>query len=232
MADLFPVLEATWPAAKTKQVGPWEIKEGAGGGKRVMAAKPIAPVTPDDIAVAEHAMTALGQPSLFVVQPKDADLDSILAENGYQVTDPTQLFTGPLTVESVPTVTTFDIWPPLQIMRDLWAEQSVGPDRMAVMDRAAEPKTSILGRVKDRAAGALFVSIHQQTAMVHALVVLPDFRRLNLARNMMHAASAWARDNGATQMSIAVTDANDAAKSLYRSLGMVEVGRYHYRMKP
>jgi len=232
MADPFEVLEATWPAASKRNVGPWEIKEGAGGGKRVMAAKPVAPVTADDIAMAEEAMAELGQPSLFVLRPKEVELDSILAQSGYQIVDPTLLFTGPLDPDEVPTVTTFDIWPPLQIMRDLWAEQSVGPDRIAVMERAAEPKTSILGRVKDRAAGALFVSIHDHTAMAHAVAVLPDFRRLNLARNMMHAASAWALQNGATQMAVAVTDANDAAKALYRSLGMSEVGRYHYRIKP
>lgn len=232
MADLFPVLEATWPAAKSTVVGPWQIKAGAGGGKRVMAAKPLEPVTSDDIGQAEQAMADLGQPHLFVLQDKDVELDSNLAEKGYDVIDPTLLFLGPLDPKDVPTVTTFDIWPPLQIMRDLWFEQSVGPDRIAVMERAAGPKTSILGRVKDRAAGALFVAIHDQIAMVHAVVVLPEFRRLNLARNMMHAASAWALQNGATQMAIAVTDANDAAKSLYRSLGMTEVGRYHYRIKP
>lgn len=232
MADPFEVLEATWPAAKRRQVGPWEIKQSAGGGKRVTAAKQIGPATADDVAIAEQAMSDLGQPHLFVLKPEDAELDSILAQNGYEVVDPTVLFVGPLDPDEVPGVTTFDIWPPLQIMRDLWAEQSVGPDRIAVMERAADPKTSILGRVKDRAAGALFVSIHDQTAMAHSVAVLPDFRRLNLARNMMHAASAWAIANGATQMAIAVTDANDAAKSLYRSLGMTEVGRYHYRIKP
>lgn len=232
MANLLLVLEGTWPAARTQIVGPWEIKEGQGGGKRVMAAKPLGPVTQKDIAQAEDAMTALGQPMLFVLDPKDDELDSILAQKGYSNIDPTLLYVGPLEPQEVPRVTTFDIWPPLQIMRDLWAESGVGADRLAVMERVQGAKTTILGRVKDRAAGALFVAIHDGIAMVHSVVVLPEFRRHNLARNMMHAASAWALQNGATQMSIAVTDANATAKSLYHSLGMTQVGRYHYRIKP
>ena len=34
---LFAVMETTWPAASVQQVGPWLIREGQGGGKRVSA---------------------------------------------------------------------------------------------------------------------------------------------------------------------------------------------------
>lgn len=232
LPDVFEVLEATWPAARRHRVGPWEVKEGRGGGKRVMAAKPLAAVGAGDIAMAEDAMRDLGQPLLFVLQPKDAALDTVLAENGYTVVDPTLLYLGEMTTAEIPSVTTFDIWPPLQIMRDLWAEDGIGPDRVAVMERVAGPKTSILGRVRDRAAGVLFVGVHDGTAMVHAVVVTQDYRRHGLARHMMQAAMDWARGQGAAQMSLAVTEANTGARSLYSSLGMVEVGRYHYRIKP
>ncbi|TDT73237.1 acetyltransferase (GNAT) family protein [Litoreibacter halocynthiae] len=230
--DLFDVVEATWPAAKETQVGPWLIRDGQGGGKRVSAARPVGPVTQNDVALAVAEMKKLGQPALFSLRPEDGQLDSILAQMGYEVLDPSILFIGSLFEETVPPVTAFDIWPPLQIMKDVWSEGGIGPGRIAVMERVTGPKTSILGRISDRAAGCAFVAIHGTTAMVHAVEVLPDYRRHGLARNMMYAAARWAKEQGAEHFSLVTTGSNVAAQSLYSSLGLSVVGRYHYRMKP
>ena len=37
-AELYATLEATWPPAARRRVGPWTIRDGQGGGKRVSAA--------------------------------------------------------------------------------------------------------------------------------------------------------------------------------------------------
>jgi ribosomal protein S18 acetylase RimI-like enzyme len=230
--DLFDVVEATWPAATETQVGPWLIRDGQGGGKRVSAARPLGSVAQDDVALAVSEMEKLGQPALFSLRPEDGELDSILAHLGYEVLDPSILFVGPIFEGEAPPVTAFDIWPPLQIMKDVWAEGGIGPGRIAVMERVAGPKTSILGRISDRAAGCAFVAMHQTTAMVHAVEVLPDYRRNGLARNMMYAAARWAKEHGAEHFALVTTGSNVAAQSLYSSLGMSVVGRYHYRIKP
>ena len=230
--DLFDVVEATWPAATETQVGPWLIRDGQGGGKRVSAARPLGSVTQDDVALAVSEMEKLGQPALFSLRPEDGELDSILAHLGYEVLDPSILFVGPIFEGEAPPVTAFDIWPPLQIMKDVWAEGGIGPGRIAVMERVAGPKTSILGRISDRAAGCAFVAMHQTTAMVHAVEVLPDYRRNGLARNMMYAAARWAKEHGAEHFALVTTGSNVAAQSLYSSLGMSVVGRYNYRIKP
>jgi len=230
--DLFDVVEATWPAATETQVGPWLIRDGQGGGKRVSAARPLGSVAQDDVALAVSEMEKLGQPALFSLRPEDGELDSILAHLGYEVLDPSILFVGPIFEGEAPPVTAFDIWPPLQIMKDVWAEGGIGPGRIAVMERVAGPKTSILGRISDRAAGCAFVAMHQTTAMVHAVEVLPDYRRNGLARNMMYAAARWAKEHGAEHFALVTTGSNVAAQSLYSSLGMSVVGRYNYRIKP
>ena len=49
---LYEVLDATWPAASMARVGPWTIREGAGGGKRVSAATAETAWTDGDIAEA------------------------------------------------------------------------------------------------------------------------------------------------------------------------------------
>ncbi|MEP3345095.1 MAG: GNAT family N-acetyltransferase [Litoreibacter sp.] len=229
--DLFDVVEATWPAASTTRVGPWLIHQGLGGGKRVSAARPMGAATSEDIELAVSEMAKLGQPALFSLRPENAELDTKLAHLGYDVIDPSILFLGPIFEEELPPVTAFDIWPPLQIMKDIWAEGGINAGRIAVMERVTGPKTAILGRISDRAAGNAFVAMQGTVAMVHAVEVLSEYRRMGLARNMMYAAARWGKDKGAEHFALVTTGSNIAAQSLYSSLGMSVVGRYHYRMK-
>lgn len=92
------------------------------------------------------------------------------------------------------------------------------------MQRVAGPKTAILARTQDRPVGAAFVACHGDIAMLHALEVLPAARRQGSAHNMLRAAAVWAQDQGATTMSLVVTQANAPARALYERLGMVAVG--------
>lgn len=231
--QLYEAIEATWPAATTTRTGPWAIRDGQGGGKRVSAATAEDAWTPKDIPAAEQAMTALNQPPLFWIRDGETTLDTHLATLGYNVIDPVTLFAAPTATlaHRPPPVTTFLIPDPLAIMAEIWATGGIGPARLAVMARAANPKTTILGRTDDQPAGTGFAAIHDRIAMVHALEVLPTFRRQGTARNMMHALAEWAQTHHATHIALAVTDANTAACTLYRVLGMQAVGRYHYRIK-
>lgn len=234
-AQPFDVLQATWPAADTVRIGSWEINAGAGGGKRVSAARPIGANSIHEISVAEREMEELNQTSLFQLRAEHSELDAALEEREYLVSDPTVLLAcsiRSLIANDVPPVTAFSIWPPLQIMRDLWNHAGTGPERLAVMDRVKGAKTSLLGRINDRAAGVGFVAVSDGTAMVHALEVVEESRRQGLATNMMIAAAHWASDQGANSILLAVTRANSSGLALYHSLGMEEVGSYHYRIAP
>ena len=117
----------------------------------------------------------------------------------------------------------------MEIARQLWADAGIGPGRLAVMARATGPKTVLLGRAGDRAAGVAFVAMGGKTAMLHALAVSPARRRQGSAYNILWAAAGWAQSEGAEQLAVVVTEANDAARRLYSSLGMTIVGQYHYR---
>ncbi len=231
---LYSVIDSTWPAASERAHGPWLIREGQGGGQRVSAARALAPVTAADLPAAEAAMLALDQPRIFMIREGDTDLDAMLADAGYPIVDPVNLYVAPLselTTERPPRVTTFDIWEPLAIMRDIWAEGGIGPGRIAVMERANCPKTGLFGRSNNRPAATGYVAIHDRVAMVHALEVLPQHRRAGLGRHMMRQASFWAAAQGATHMSVLCTKANIGANALYTSLGLTHVGQYHYRKK-
>ncbi len=232
---LADVVQATWPPARNYDLGPFTLRDGAGGGKRVSAASVNAAFSPADISAAEAAMRGFGQTPLFVIwpdSPHNQRLDAALAQRDYGIVDPVIGYTAPISalrVQDVPLNDTYPNWPPLAICTDLWAQMGVGPARLAVMVRAAWPKTVILQRNGDHPAGLCFVAIAGNTAMIHALEVLPAHRRQGSAQKIIARAAQWAGQNGAAKLGLVVTRANTPARALYAKLGMVEDGAYHYR---
>ena len=232
---LYAAIEATWPPASRTLAGPWMLRDGAGGGKRVSCATAEAQWSEDDLPAAEQAMRLLQQTPLFMVRAGETELDEALAARGYEVVDPVTLWLCPvaqLTDQPLPRVTAFAIWEPLAIMTEIWDAGGIGPARLRVMRRATGPKTSIFGRVNDKPAGTGFCAVHDGIAMVHALEIAAAHRGKGLGKWMMRCASFWAAENGADYMTALCTDANAAANGLYASLGMQAVGQYHYRMLP
>lgn len=228
---LFAAIEATWPAASSRRVGPWTIREGRGGGSRVSAATPADDGwTADDIPAAEDAMRALGQPPLFRVTEGDR-LDTALAARGYRLACRTCLYAAPVAALAVepPHLAALSHWPPLAITCDLWAASGIGPARLAVMARVAGAKTAILARSRDRPAGAAFVACADGIAALHALCVLPAFRRQGAAGHMLRRAAVWAAGEGAGWLILAVTADNAAARALYDRAGMAVAATCAYR---
>ncbi|MGL4279276.1 MAG: GNAT family N-acetyltransferase [Albidovulum sp.] len=233
MTSVLALLDATWPAASYSRAGGFTIRDGRGGGSRVSAA------TADDdsydeagIDAASAAERALGQTPLFMIREGDDRLDRMLAARGFGILTPVHLYAGEVAAMANPAadpMTAFTLWPPFEIMRDVWAEGDIGPARLAVMDRVKGPKTAIMGRSRDRVSGVAFVAIDGHQAMLHALHVAPALRRQGSAVNIMRKAAEWAQDHGATELFLAVTVQNGPANALYASLGMRIVGQYHYR---
>ncbi|MFN6976643.1 MAG: GNAT family N-acetyltransferase [Gemmobacter sp.] len=230
-AALIAALDATWPPAARRRIGPWIIREGQGGGSRVSAATAAGDWADGDIPAAEAAMRALGQVPLFKVTPGDP-LDAALAARGYRWLDETRILAAPVATLAIepPHLTALAHWPPLAVTVDLWAAGGIGPARLAVMQRAAEPKTAILARTADRPAGAAFAAIAGAIACLHAVTVAPAFRRQGSAHNMLRRAAVWAQTHGAIQLALAVTADNAPAGELYASAGMQTVGHYLYRI--
>lgn len=231
-AQLFEAIEHTWPAARRWQDGPWTLREGQGGGQRVSAATAMGSVNEDDIAMAEEQMRALGQVPLFQMRgPQDDVLDALLEARGYQKRDTTIIYAAPialLTDIEIPRVTAFAIWEPLAIMRELWAQSGIGPERLAVMARSGT-KTAILARWNEKPAGVGFAALHGEICMAHCIEVLPHQRRQGVAGWIMRRAAFWAQENGARHISVLCVADNAPANALYKALGFQKAGQYHYR---
>lgn len=235
MTDYYAVCDHTWPAAATRRLGPFTLRDGQGGGSRVSATTVSGEFTPAELDAAEAAMRATGQRMIFQIRDGQQALDAAVAARGYAVFDPVNIHACPVDLLCdipMPRVRVLAVWPPLALMRELWAAGGIGPARLAVMARAAGPKTGLLGRLEDKPAGVAYVGLHDGVAMVHAVEVAPQWRRKGMGGWFMRGAAFWARDHGARELSVICTQANGAANSLYASLGMRHVGQYHYRGLP
>jgi GNAT superfamily N-acetyltransferase len=225
-ALLAEVMEATWPPAKAWREGPFTLRDGAGGGKRVSAASCEGDWTKADI----DRIEAVG---LMLIRATDSALDAALDARGWRIIDPVVAYAAPVSnlVADLPPLAAFAHWPPLEITRAIWAEGGIGPERVEVMARVQRPHIAILARQDDRPAGAVFAALHGSEVMVHALEVRETLRRKGVGEALLRAAANWAADQGANRLSLVVTERNAAARALYARLGMRSVGQYHYRMK-
>ncbi|WP_147126372.1 GNAT family N-acetyltransferase [Shimia ponticola] len=236
-ADIFDLIDRSWPPEAMRRDGIWVIRQDSSGSKRTMAAS-LAPganedTAPAEIEQAEVAMTALDQPMLFQIRGPSGPLDQALGERGYRIVDPCTIYAirAEALAAPVPHATAWSLWEPLAIQKEIWAEGGIGPGRLAIMERAGAPKTSIIGRVNDRAAGAAFVSGAGSLAMIHGVETLADYRRKGVARWMMVAACNWCIENGIDWLTLITVNDNLAANALYTSIGMTPVGQYHYRIR-
>jgi len=234
ISELYETVDATWPAAAFGRAGPWLIRDGRGGGKRVSAATLESDFFPPDIAVGEVAMSALGQTPLFMVRQNEDDLDRALEHQGYSIIDPVSLYAcqvGALTMNRFTAGGGTTQWPPTGVAKEIWAKGDIGPGRLEVMNRAKGEKSVILAQINGATVGVGFAAIAAGIAMVHAIEVTPGLRRRGVGTTILHLAADWATKNGCDYVSLVVTDANRPANALYSKLGMSLIGSYHYRTK-
>lgn len=220
---LYETIDATWPAAAFHHKSGWKIRDGRGGGKRVSAATLME--TDADITLAETEMLALGQDRLFMIRAGEQALDDALSSKGYRVIDPVVLMTSPLTNGTSNAVA--DQTHATPEIAKIWHQGGIGPDRIAVMDRAADPK--YFCEIENKAVA--FSAIHNGICMTHAVEVLSSARRQGLGKRIMGKITDWASAKGAHTLCVITVMENTAARGLYRNLGMQEVGHYHYRIK-
>lgn len=229
--QLYDACDSTWPAAMTTRHGPWTIREGRGGGKRVSAATVNGDVDLDQIKEAELVMKKLGQTPLFMIREGDDHIDLQLKDRGYSIVDPVNMYSisvDQLTDIPIPRVTTFCVWEPLAIMAEIWKLGGIGPERLEVMERA-KVKTSILARWNEKPAGAAFAAISKRVCMVHGVEILAHQRKQGVGKWIMRQAGFWAQQNGAREVAVLCVKKNVGANALYQSLGFTNRASYHYR---
>jgi len=234
-ADIARAFETSWPAAEYAGIGGFLVGRGQGGGGRVSSARAMRPDWDEtDIPRTEAMQRGWGERPMFRVRDADAALAGALAARGYQHGTPTAILAADcagLAALPVPPLTAFAIWPPLAMQRDIWQAGNITSARQEVMERVALPKTALLGRMRDRAAGAAFVALDGPVAVIHAIEVVPALRRQGVASWLIRMAAAWSQDRGASRLALAVSRANTGARAAYDRLGFADLGGYGYWSK-
>ena len=119
-AQLQQVMDSHMASASMRRLGPWLIRDGAGGGKRVSAASAEGTWHEADIEGAEAAMRALAQPELFLIRQGETALDAALQRRGYRIVDPVLAYAAAVAdIAATPParMTSFPHWPPMEIAR-------------------------------------------------------------------------------------------------------------------
>ena len=232
-SSIFETIDLTWPAKEFLELPEWKLRKSIKGGKRVSAVTAIGKSGIPAIQFVENTLEEWCQDKLFMIKAGENSLDEALKERGYCIVDPTNIWSisaEALSMQQIPPVTAFSIFPPLAIQRELWIANGIDASRIEIMDRVKTPKTSIFGRINAKPAASAFVAVSNKIAMVHALIVDHKFQRQGMGKHVMQKVGVWAHQQGAESVVVLCTKQNQSANNFYKILGMKVIGEYHYRL--
>ena len=232
-SSIFETIDLTWPAKEFLELPEWKLRKSIKGGKRVSAVTAIGKSGIPAIQFVENTLEEWCQDKLFMIKAGENSLDDALKERGYCIVDPTNIWSisaEALSMQQIPPVTAFSIFPPLAIQREIWKANGIDASRIEIMDRVKTPKTTIFGRINAKPAASAFVAVSNKIAMVHALIVDHKFQRQGMGKHVMQKVGVWAHQQGAESVVVLCTKQNQSANNFYKILGMKVIGEYHYRL--
>jgi N-acetylglutamate synthase len=240
-----PALEAmlaAWPPLERERLGDWTLRFSRGFTRRANSVLSCGdPSTPLELAVArvEQAYGARGLPSCFQLREGQTvdGLESLLAGRGYQPEHPALVLAGPLP-DARPDDRISHRQRPSREWLETWLAVSrrAEPDALglsrALLDCVSRPRTFALLHEGGHAVAAALGTLSPGWLGLSCLAVREDARRRGLARAVLGALAAWARDRGAARLWLEVEQDNAPALELYRDLGLERVGGYSYLTEP
>ena len=231
-----------FPSLKTVLHGDWLLRFAGGVSRRANSANPRsaeANATPSLIAEIEALYRAQGQPAIFRVPSiADAGIDQMLTARGYSIEGETCVLHAPVTQEAAASDTA--VWllaaPTSRWLTAMSALQVHTPVHAAtyqqIVDAIAVPVRFASLVVDGEPAALAYGALHAGLLCYESVITAPDHRRQGLARRVIAALAAWAREAGADGVCLQVEATNASARALYTGFGMEESFRYHYRREP
>jgi N-acetylglutamate synthase len=234
-----------WPALKTALCGGWQLRLADGYTKRANSANPLRPSVPfaETLPIVENFYARHNLPPIFRITPlAPADIGQALAQAGYQMIEPTQVMTVPLTAKD---------WPAHEALIETvliettaspqWSEGFAQANGLSVAARPAHerilaaitmPTAFATLKVQGRAiAYGLAVAEHGMVGLFD-IVVAPAARRSGAATALVTALLNWGQAQGASSAYLQVHATNQPATALYRKLGFTAQYEYHYWIRP
>jgi ribosomal protein S18 acetylase RimI-like enzyme len=103
-------------------------------------------------------------------------------------------------------------------LRDCIQSQIDSPDRLFLGVELDAAPSQLIGILEASIAHSPPLFSPKSSLHIHAIYVVPTYRRSGVARSLMETAFQWGRDQGCTEVDLHVLQ-NSPAKSLYENLG-------------
>jgi len=240
----------SWPAKHYYFLNGWILRFNDGVTSRANSVFPInytgtQKTLDTDITMVEEAYKEYGLPSIFTMYEfhEPINLKDKLIDRGYYVFDHTRALG--IEMENIHTMSTIDHFNysfhgtrineiPTLLSRFTKRNEKEQKIIQEINDRIIVPKKCyILTEHKNEVIGTLFaVLIPQGFLYVGNVFVHPDFRRQNIATNMIiKLINEWGRSNGVKVIWLQVEKNNIGALNLYEKFGMEKIYDYYYMKK-
>lgn len=230
--ELERLLAATWPAPETAELGGWLLRAAEGFSLRANSVLALtAPPGGTDAAVlaVEAWYRERGLPPRMAMSgPVTKRLEGELAERGWKAEAETAVMTKALE-------------PPTYAGE----ARIVHEPSPALLDQSGRGQREVAARVFGSGPDRGYAEIRREGSLaargrgavagdlvaVSGIGTLPEFRRMGLGTEILHALEAWGYSAGARKAALQVETDNDAAIAMYERLGYAERYRYRYRRR-
>ncbi|HVO44114.1 MAG TPA: GNAT family N-acetyltransferase [Aggregatilineales bacterium] len=230
-----------WPALQTLHYDGWLVRFADGFTRRANSVNPVyASTLPaiEKLRACEQIYAQRGIPITFklteAVYP--ADLDSVLASEGYTIDAPTSVQRLTLTGgDAIPrgvewTAQLTDEW-----LSDYFRLNGRDPRFKPVMRQMIQtifPATCFMSLRDAGAVVALGLGVLERGYLgLYDIVVAASHRQRGLGTTLVSGLLAWGKTNGAQHSYLQVMQQNTPAWRLYARLGFREIYHYWYRIK-
>lgn len=229
-----------WPALRTERDGSWLWRFARGYTKRANCIQCHDPTDDADAEARILRLAALSREAgiapVFRVTPlAGPGIAAALGRLGWPAFEHSRILGADTLAACYDVAHRVEVVAPVS---DAWLDAQA---RLQGLDPARRETLALMAARMPESAGGILVRDAEGVAVASALSVTvegiaiflnvvtdPGRRRQGLGRSAMGAALNHALDAGARQAGIQVLAGNGPALSLYRSLGFVEHGTYHY----
>jgi ribosomal protein S18 acetylase RimI-like enzyme len=227
-----------WPARERETAFGWVLQATDGQSGRVNSTWPIGwtgeVALADAIGHVEAWYGQRGRPAWFRLADRlaaPAELAPALAARGYTADTHTLVMTRALAAEQGEAGVAIDDHASdvfLEPMREAAPSAADFAERRDVVSRSPSPRAFALLAADGRPAAVGASVAIDELAMIFLMRTAPWAQRRGLARRVLRALMAWARENGARTAYLQVEAANGPAVALYESEGFATAYSYVY----
>jgi ribosomal protein S18 acetylase RimI-like enzyme len=242
-AELDLLMHRAWPGLESIEIDGWLARLAGGVTNRANSVLPLR--CPRDLDRALARVEALyaerGLPPTFQISPaaESPELDSLLAERGYELRAPTLVQKaaadialkclppphGEIEVAEEPDEAWMDCW---------WSVDGRGGDDARAIARRillACPALYVTLRHASDVAAVGRLALIEDCGGIYCMAVREDARRRGQGTAVLRALVEAGVGRGVRRLWLQVVESNHAARALYDRAGFIDASRYHYRVR-